>query len=239
MEDVDAGFRKRLQELAEKFGRGRKARPVEQALRADREYNRTRVRQQTKANSIATRFDRICGVLDSLGYLDGDRITEAGRMLSRIYNELDLVVAEAIRAGLFDQLDAPQLAAVLSTLVFESRAGADNGRRMPDAASEAAQVRLRRLWLDIGVVERDNRLERGPAPDVGFAETAHAWASGMPLAEVLSASGMPAGDFVRWARQVIDLANQIANAPGAETLAETCRRVVHAMRRDIVDLELG
>ena len=52
---------------------------------------------------------------------DDDRLTDAGRMLRRIYNELDLVAAECIRRDVFEGLDPAQLAAVLSTLVFESR----------------------------------------------------------------------------------------------------------------------
>ena len=212
---------------------------AEEAVRADREFSRTRIKQQARANSIATRFDRICGVLDGLGYLEGDRITQVGRLLSRIYNELDLLVAEAVRAGLFDGLDIPQLAAVLSSLVYESRIDGEPAHRMPDAGSEAAQSQLRRLWIELGRIERDNRVERGPAPDIGFASAAYAWAGGATLAQVLEETRMPAGDFVRWVRQVIDLASQISNAPGAGTAAETCRGVINAMRRDIVDLDTG
>ena len=65
--------------------------------------------------------------------IDGDRLTERGAMLTRIYNELDLLVAESIRDGVFDDLEVPALAAVLSSLVYESR-GDQQGqmRTMPD-----------------------------------------------------------------------------------------------------------
>ncbi len=212
------------------------ARAAEQALRLSRGHQRTRAKARARAQSIATRFDRICGVLDSLGYLEGDTLTERGAMLARIYNELDLLVAESIVEGVFDDLEVPALAAVLSGLVFESR-GDRQGQphRMPDSASEQAQSRVRKLWRDLGMVERDNRVDRAPAPDIGFAEAAYQWASGMSLAEVLASSGLPAGDFVRWVRQVIDLAGQIAQAPGTGTLAASCRRLVNVMRRDIAD----
>jgi ATP-dependent RNA helicase HelY len=52
-----------------------------------------------------------------------------------------------------------------------------------------------------------------------------------------SASGvdgeMPAGDFVRWCRQVIDLLEQIA-VPADDTLRRTCRQAVDALRRGVV-----
>lgn len=211
------------------------ARFAEQALRLER-GSRAPGRLSGKRNSIAARFDRICQVLESLGYLDQDRVTEAGMLLSRIYNELDLLVAEAIRAGLFNELTVPQLAAVLSTLVYESRPTDQAMHRMPDEASGRVLSQLRALWSGIGAVERDHRVERTEGPQIGFAELAHAWAAGDSLAVVLAETTMAPGDFVRWVRQVIDLAAQIAQAPGAQPLAATCRSLVRAMRRDIVDV---
>jgi len=211
------------------------ARAAEQALRLGRDQALLRAKAQSRSRSIATRFDRICGVLDALGYLEGDRMTPAGAMLARIYNELDLVVAEAIRDGVFDDLTVPQLAAVLSTLVYEARPTAVGQlHRMPDRDSEVAQSRVRAIWRRLGEVERENRVDRSPPPDIGFAAAAFDWASGLPLAMVLQGTQLSAGDFVRWVRQVVDLAGQIAQAPGVGALTRTCRQLVAAMRRDIV-----
>ena len=211
------------------------ARAAEQALRLGRDQALLRAKVQSRSRSIATRFDRICGVLDALGYLEDDRMTPAGAMLARIYNELDLVVAEAIRDAVFDDLTVPQLAAVLSTLVYEARPTAVGQlHRMPDRDSEVAQSRVRAIWRRLGEVERDNRVDRSPPPDIGFAAAAFDWASGLPLAMVLQGTQLSAGDFVRWVRQVVDLAGQIAQAPGVGALARTCRQLVAAMRRDIV-----
>ncbi len=78
------------------------ARWAEQALRLERENARLEERVSTRTNTIANHFDKICAVLESLGYLTGPgggRVSEPGRMLARIYAELDLVAAECIRAG--------------------------------------------------------------------------------------------------------------------------------------------
>jgi ATP-dependent RNA helicase HelY len=158
-------------------------------------------------------------------------------MLARIYAELDLVTAECIRAGVFDDLGVPQLAAVLSTLIYEARR-TDHGRlrpHMPDRTSEEAMTALRRIWREVSLAERDARLDRGPEPDMGFAAAAYAWAAGQPLAEVLDLSGLTAGDFVRWTRQVIDFAGQIADAAGDRALRQQARGVVAAMRRGVID----
>ncbi len=216
------------------------ARVAERALRLERETDTARRRAQERSSTIARAFDRICGVLAALGYLtdDGRSLTDAGRTLTRIYGELDLVTAECLRRGVLDGLTVPQLAAVVSTLVYEARATDDRRpHRMPDRASEAAQSRLRAVWRDVGLVERDHRVERGPAPDIGFAEAAYDWALGLGLGEVVERHRLTAGDFVRWVRQVIDAAAQIAEAAGPGGLRVACRGVVTAMRRGVVAVE--
>ncbi|NYI72438.1 ATP-dependent RNA helicase HelY [Naumannella cuiyingiana] len=216
------------------------ARWAERALRLEDENAKLRGRMQTRTNTIATRFDRICRVLESHGYLDGDEVTREGRMLARIYNELDLVAAEVLRAGVLDDLDPAQLAAVLSSLVYEARRSDDRRPvwRVADAAAQAAIDEVWRIHRRVSLAERDARLERGPDPDAGFAGPAHAWASGAGLASVLGESGLTAGDFVRWVRQVIDFADQIGNAAGQlgnTAVRDTARRAVGAMRRGVVD----
>ncbi len=96
-------------------------------------------------------------------------------------------------------------------------------------------VRLRQIWREVSLVERDARLDRGPEPDIGFSQAAYGWAAGRPLADVLEDSGLTAGDFVRWVRQVVDFADQIADVAGAGTLRDTARTVVQLMRRGVVD----
>ena len=157
-------------------------------------------------------------------------------MLARIYAELDLVAAECIRAGVFDGLTGPQLAAVLASLVYEARRSDDGVARprMPDARSSAAMTEVRRIWREVSLVERDARLPRGPEPDIGFSEVAYGWAAGRSLADVLVDTELTAGDFVRWVRQVVDFAGQIADAAGPGELRDVARRMVHSMRRGVV-----
>lgn len=78
-------------------------------------------------------------------------------------------------------------------------------------------------------------------PDLGFAWAAHQWASGKGLDEVLREADMPAGDFVRWCKQVIDVLGQIAaaspsvsGAGDGNTVAKNARKAVDALRRGVV-----
>ena len=87
-------------------------------------------------------------------------------------------------------------------------------------------TQVRRIWREVSLVERDARLDRGPEPDIGFSEVAYGWAAGRSLAEVLEGTELTAGDFVRWVRQVLDFAGQVADAAGPGPLRETARAVV-------------
>jgi ATP-dependent RNA helicase HelY len=212
---------------------------AERAQRLERENARLEARMASRSNTIANHFDKICLVLESLGYLTGEgggQVSEQGRMLARIYAELDLVAAECIRAGVFTGLTHPQLAAVLASLVFEARKTdlASRRPRMPDARTNDAMAEIRRIWREVSLVERDTRLERGPEPDIGFSEVAFGWAAGRTLQAVLDGTDLTAGDFVRWIRQVADFAGQIADAAGPGELRETARGLVRSMRRGVV-----
>ncbi|WP_296139184.1 RNA helicase [uncultured Tessaracoccus sp.] len=209
-------------------------------LRLRRESERSRAAADRRSNSLGVQFDRVCAVLEELGYLEGDELTAAGTMLRRIYNELDLVAAEAIRRDVFGTLDPPELAAVLSTLVYESRPGRDAAMpRMPDAESERAQSALREVWREVGIVERRHHRDRARDLDIGFAEAVWRWGTGQELAKVLRHSSLAPGDFVRWVRQVVDLAGQVAQAAGPGDLRRTARATVDALRRGIVAAEMG
>jgi len=212
---------------------------AERAQRLERENARLEARMASRSNTIANHFDKICLVLESLGYLTGEgggQVSEQGRMLARIYAELDLVAAECIRAGVFTGLTHPQLAAVLVSLIFEARKTdlASRRPRMPDARTNDAMAEIRRIWREVSLVERDTRLERGPEPDIGFSEVAFGWAAGRTLQAVLDGTDLTAGDFVRWIRQVADFAGQIADAAGPGELRETARGLVRSMRRGVV-----
>nr|WP_269452236.1 hypothetical protein [Tessaracoccus coleopterorum] len=59
------------------------------------------------------------------------------------------------------------------------------------------------------------------------------------MAKVIGNTGLPAGDFVRWVRQVIDLAGQLANAVGPGEIRRTCHGVADSMRRGVVAADMS
>jgi len=153
----------------------------------------------------------------------------------RLYSEMDLVAAESIRLGLWDDLSPSGLAAALSVLVFEARRPDDaSSPRLPGGAVREVIGEMVQLWGSLDALERDHKLDFLRAPDLGFAWVAYRWAEGDDLDDVLRVSDLAAGDFVRWMKQLIDLTGQVAGAAGAGPLRETARQTIGALRRGVV-----
>jgi ATP-dependent RNA helicase HelY len=189
---------------------------------------------------VARVFDRVTDVLLGFGYLlrdDSARVTlsESGRILRRIYGERDLLVAESLRRGLWEDLDAPSLAAMACALVFEPRRdeGMTDERYLPRGPFRHALSDTQDLWSRLDDLERDNKLPGSEPLAVGLSLAMWKWARGASLSEVLSEAEMAAGDFVRWTKQTIDLLDQLS-VIGDGNVGRTARQAMDAIRRGIV-----
>jgi ATP-dependent RNA helicase HelY len=211
------------------------ARWAERWFKLDRDAKTLKRRVEQRTNTVARQFDRVCEVLTALDYLEGDTVTPRGRYLRRIYSDVDLLAAECLRHGLWDDLTASELAAALSVLVFEARRPDDaTSPRIPGGAVREAIGEMVRLWGELDALEREHRLDFLRPPDMGFAWAAYRWAEGDELDDVLGPSDLAAGDFVRWMKQLLDLAGQVAEAAGDLPLRSTARDVVERLRRGVV-----
>jgi ATP-dependent RNA helicase HelY len=210
------------------------ARQAERQLRLEREAEALERRVAGRSHVIARTFDRVCALLEQLDYLHGDAVTDEGRRLAGLYTELDLLAAESLRRGLWDDLAPAELAACVSALTFESRQPDDAApARLPPGRSREVIAAMVRVWGELDAVEKEHQLSFLREPDLGFAWAAHAWARGQKLEKLLSPDLTP-GDFVRAVKQLIDLLDQIAGAAGPAPVARTARAAIDALRRGVV-----
>ena len=207
-------------------------------LRRDIEKAERQIDRRT--GQIAQAFDRITEILRELGYIehadDGERVTQAGEVLRRIYGERDLLTAESLRRGLWAQLDAPALAAMASALVFEGRR--DEGmlpeRMLPKGPFVEALDATQRLWAQLDDLEQSHRLPGSLPLQTGLTLAMHRWARGYPLEGVLRDTELAAGDFVRWTKQTIDVLEQLAQV-APKRLRRTADEAVDRIRRGVVE----
>ncbi|KJK33070.1 RNA helicase [Lentzea aerocolonigenes] len=193
-------------------------------------------------HSLARQFDRIRALLRERGYLsEADEVTNDGKRLTRLYSESDLLAAECLRTGVWKGLKPEELAAVVSSLVYEARRDGPVEARLPQGPVADAMLKTVRLWAEIEDDERRHKLERiTRQPDPGFAWPVYRWARGESLEKVLSAAEaggneLGAGDFVRWCRQVIDLLDQIREVLGRQDpVGAAAAKAVDALRHGVV-----
>jgi ATP-dependent RNA helicase HelY len=237
-------------------------RGAERWLRAVREADALHRTMAERTGSLTRQFDRTCDVLEELGYLvpevaplvpadtgvlgaedDVPVVTDDGRRLARIWSEADLVVAECLRAGVWRGLNPAELAAVLSTLVFEARRDTPGLPSVPAGKVSAAIDEMRRIRSRLTDVEHDHDVPASRELDLGFAWAAYRWADGQGLDRVLAGAAqagteLSGGDFVRWSRQLLDLLDQLAKVAG-EPVATVARAAVGRVRRGVVAVAVG
>ena len=214
------------------------ARWAERYFKLDRDAKTLKRRIEQRTNTIARQFDRVCEVLTALGYLDGATtltVTDRGRTLMRIYNEMDLVAAEWLRRGCgtaWTPRGWPRCCRRWST----SRAAPTTPSRRGSRAGQVTQVLadMVSIWSDLDALEREHHLDYLREPDLGFAWAAYRWAEGDELDDVLDETDLAAGDFVRWVKQLLDLADQVADAAAGLRAPQGRPRGRGRLRRGVV-----
>ena len=210
---------------------------AEKAGRLNRENDGLRTRVQSRTHVIAKTFDQICQVLTHLGYIEGEKPTSQGKILTKIYAESDLLLTEAIRRGILDELNAPELLSVVSTMIFESRNADNVAPKMPSPRVSSALADVISIWAELEELETEYGVKTQRQPDAGFCWVSYRWANGNSLQNVLKGTDMSVGDFVRSTKQLSDLLNQIATA--SEKLRPVCKDAVKRIDRGVVAFLMG
>ena len=135
-------------------------------------------------------------------------------------------------------------------MVFETR-GSDgptpaHAIEMPTPEVRRALAETRRLSGQLRADENRHRIAPSREPDEGFVPAVYRWATTGDLAAALAASDvagdgtpLPAGDFVRWCRQVLDLLDQVRNAGPDAGLRQRAKRAIDDIRRGVVAVDSG
>ncbi|MEW6554845.1 MAG: DEAD/DEAH box helicase [Actinomycetota bacterium] len=214
------------------------------------EMERVEKQMEARSDVSSRRLSDIMKVLTRLGYLEDEKPTAKGLVLSRVYNECDLVLVECLQEAVFHHLDAAETAAFASVFVFETREGPATRRggrgrgrgreplpvpSIPTPALEEAIARARSLAGRIKITESRERLDLMRQPDAGFVRVVHEWASGEDLEYM--ASNYPqysAGDFVRSMKQVLDILRQIKEVAEDPLLSRKVSEAMDLVHRSIV-----
>ena len=214
------------------------ARWGERYQKLKREIDQQTSQLEGKTGQVAKVFDRICNLLAELDYLteaDNDfEVSPAGARLAKIYGERDLLIAECVNRGVWRGLDPAAMAAMAAALVFEERGEESEFEpKLPKGNFRDALEATEQIQESLLELQTEYRLPKETRLSLGLVWGMYRWATGAKLNEVLKLSGLLAGDFIRWSKQIVDLLDQLAKSADAE-VAKTSYDAVDLVKRGIV-----
>jgi ATP-dependent RNA helicase HelY len=209
------------------------------------EKHRTRLAQRQAAldalrNALWEEFGRVTEVLDAFDAVQRGELRPKGRLIASLRHDSELLVAECVFRGAFDDAPPAEVAALASCLVEEARSGEEGPSRAFLKQRPGMRRRIRQMEEAahaILAVQRRVGLTRPAAVQTGFVAAVHRWAAGdddWPRIVAQSFGGHE-GDLIRAMRRLIDLLRQLAEGPEVPgAVAGTARAAARALDRGIV-----
>jgi ATP-dependent RNA helicase HelY len=239
--DGPAGALEEIECHACPWGAASRCEPAWKAL----EKLRTRLEQRGTARDVLKNarwqdFLRVLEVLDAFDAVQKGVLRPKGRLVAALRHDHELLVAEAVHRGVFDEAGPAEVAALASCLTEEARSGEEGPSRLFLRDRPKLRRRIRQMEDAAGAifaVQRRVGLRRAITVQTGFVAAVHRWAAGeedWPRV-VTQAFGGHEGDLIRAMRRLIDLLRQLGEAPEVpDPVADAARRAARALDRGIV-----
>jgi len=223
--------------------RGRCMEAARKVEKISRQIQSASAERDSGHDVVSRRLVDVVDLLNSYGFMEGNGLTDKGNLLRRVYNECDLLLVEAIHAGVISRLEPAELAAFASWFIYESReAGTDEEIALARAEEEHMQGELANTleWMNsmlegMKAAEAAGGLDLLGFPDTGFGEAAYMWAQGSELEEMLRRfPDRSIGDMVRTMKQILDLLRQLTEVSEDRVLGDNLHRAMDAIDRGVV-----
>ncbi len=165
----------------------------------------------TLRTNIWAPFDSRAKVLDKLGYLNfaTEKVTSSGKWLADLRVDRPLLVGEAMRQGIFDDLETKTLAGIMASLA------ADSDRNYGELYLSDALLDVISGFED--VIHEVSRVEWhfgiDPSEEINLSAAAAAerWAAGMSWDDLVKRTQAEEGDLVRLLSRTGEALMQIAH----------------------------
>ncbi len=175
-------------------------------------------------------------LLKELGYIRKNQLTEKGIFASHVYG-YELPTTELYFAGLFRNLEAKQLLALASAIVFEPR----KGQHKPPLPKGIKHLQKQSNRIIRRIIRMERKFQLLPVTKRLHFHLALAivrWAEGESFERLNRYTDTDPGEIVRYFRMVIQLLKDICEVPLIDpTLKETIHSAIEKINRDEVDAE--
>ena len=206
-----------LLNLLDAFGKFDQVRDIAERSFAFREGRRRSADSKSEdgadrlSDSIWLPFEKRARVLDHFGYLDleSETVTETGKWLADLRIDRPLLVGEALRHGVFNDLkisDAAGLMASVASDADRSYGDMRASRRVNNLLADFEEI-----VITVSNVEWKNGVE--PAEEINYSAAAAAerWTAGMSWDELVDRTRAEEGDLVRLLARTGEALRQLAN----------------------------
>ncbi|MFI5273731.1 MAG: DEAD/DEAH box helicase [Ktedonobacterales bacterium] len=164
------------------------------------------------SSAAAAELDGTIYVLRRLGYIDrDDELTVKGRLLRAIFHPAGIVLGELLVSGALEDLNAAELAEVMSWFTFDD----DRPLRNLDVLAQRLQQVRRDVYSalrDVIGLESEEGLQLSPGIVESFHGVALNWHHGFSLGGLLRRIDLAEGDLLVTLNQTIDLLQQVQGA---------------------------
>lgn len=212
-----------LLNLLDAFGSFEQVREI-----AERSYSIFTVSKHTQAaerrSDTWTPFEQKARVLEQLGYLDfaAEKVTESGKWLADLRIDRPLLVGEALKQGVFDDLKISEAAGLMASVAADAERSYGemrSSRKMADILTDFEDI-----VVSVSNVEWKHGVE--PVEEINYSAAAAAerWTAGMIWDELVDRTKAEEGDLVRLLSRTGEALRQLAqlkntNSPAAAIAA--------------------
>lgn len=189
----------------------------------------------TETGKYWNTFESLANILRLQGYLNGDTVTDLGKMTAAIRATNELFISEVVLSGVLKKLLPQEFAAVLTALVTEDSRPEDVSWAKVDPNVDMVLERINKIARKVYIMQRDFNIDIPVEFSPLFCGLSEMWASGATWEDIRRATYHDEGIVVRIFRRTVDLCRQIAIAPNSPAdIAELAVTTERLMARDEV-----
>jgi superfamily II RNA helicase len=180
-------------------------------------------------------FEDRAKVLDHFGYIDfsAQKATESGKWLADLRVDRPLLIGEALRSGIFNDM-TPKLAAGFMAALTADADRNYGEMHLSDKLLETIEF-FDQTIHDVAQVERKYHIDAAEEVNFSAASAAERWAGGMAWDDLVKRSGAEEGDLFRLLSRTGEALMQIAHQKGDNTAAaQIARQAAESILREPV-----
>ncbi len=178
-------------------------------------------------------FARRARVLDYFGYIDysGESVSDDGKWLADLRLDRPLLVGEALKEGLFEELETGEVAGFMAALAADP--DRDYGNLNPSSVLLQVLTEFEEVIYDVASVEWEFGVEPADEINLSAAATAESWAQGSSWDSLVKFTRAEEGDLVRLLSRTGEALMQIANLRSSKPeAAAAAKAAAQIMLRD-------